>query len=155
MVKRGDPEVNRESKRKAARRPAFRKLMVKRSTRRSIGDGADVDVAELTKAQVREIERRIRDLDDPIRYLLVSDFGPRFKLYYEASDGVFVMNRPADATLFKRREVALAVKATLRDGIKLIRGRTVIRGGKRVPLLPKRMTRHTRVAQRRSRLTRS
>ena len=98
-------------------------------------DESDDDVGGLTKAQVREIERIRRDLDDPIRYLLVSDFGARFKLYYDASDGVYVMNNPAHATLFKRREAALAVRATLGDRIKIIRCKTKLKGGKRVPAL--------------------
>jgi hypothetical protein len=98
----------------------------------------DTDIEPLTKAQVREIERRIRDLDDPIRYLLVSDLGPRFKLYYEISDGVYVMNEPTQATLFKTRAAAVAVKTTLGPGIKIVRCRTRMRGGKRVPVLPQR-----------------
>jgi hypothetical protein len=96
---------------------------------------ADPDLEPLTKAHVRELERRFRDFDDPIRYLLVSDLGPRFKLYYEVSDGVYVMNDPSKGTLFKTRAAAVAVKATLGPGNKVVRCDTRIRDGKRVPVL--------------------
>ena len=120
------------------RRVARRKPTGRRGPEVVAPGDTDADAEPLTKAQVREIERRMRDLDDPTRYLLVSDLGPRFKLYYEVSDGVYVMNEPAQGTLFKRRAAAVAVKATLGPGIKLVRCKTRMRGGKRVPVLPQR-----------------
>jgi hypothetical protein len=99
---------------------------------------ADADLEPLTKAQIRELRRRIRDFDDPIRYLLVSDLGPRFKLYYDVSDGVYVMNDPSKGTLFKTRAVAVAVKATLGPGIRVVRCDTKIKDGTRVPVLRRR-----------------
>ena len=39
------------------------------------------DDEPLTRAQMRELDRRMKDLDDRTRYLLVSVFGPRFVLY--------------------------------------------------------------------------
>ncbi len=50
---------------------------------------------ELTPAQIRELRRRVADLDDVTRYLLVSQMAPRFALYYNVSDDVYVMNDPA------------------------------------------------------------
>ena len=68
---------------------------------------------ELTPSQIRELRRRMADFDDVTRYLLVSQMGPRFALYYNVSDDVYAMNNPRGATLFKRLKAALAVKALL------------------------------------------
>ena len=106
----------------------------RRADREGQSAGRD-DLGELTKAQLRKIERTARDLDDPTRYFLVSDFGPRFKLYYDLSNDVYGMNSPDRATLFKRRAAALAVRGTLGKRIKLVRCKTHVRNGKRVPVL--------------------
>ncbi|MBI2219378.1 MAG: hypothetical protein HYU51_19035 [Candidatus Rokubacteria bacterium] len=75
------------------------------------------------------------DLHDVTRYLLVSEMGPRFALYYNVSDDVYVMNDPRGATLFKRRAAALAVKALLGGGIRVLRCKTRRVDGARVPVL--------------------
>ena len=90
---------------------------------------------ELTPAQIRELRRRMADLDDVTRYLLVSQMGPRFALYYNVSDDVYVMNDPRGATLFKRRKAALAVKALLGGSIRLLRCESKRVDGVRVPAL--------------------
>jgi hypothetical protein len=92
----------------------------------------------MSPAQIREIERRIADLDNPVRYLLVSRLGPRFSLYYNVSDDLFAMNDPSGATLFKRRKAAESVKRTLGRGgrgIQLIECRSRQRNGASVPVL--------------------
>lgn len=91
----------------------------------------------LTSMQVREIKRRIADLDDPVRYLLASRMTPRFVLYYDLSDDTYILNDPRRATLFKRREVAESVRRLLGGRIKVIRCITKHRKGHRVPVLPK------------------
>ncbi len=91
--------------------------------------------AELTRAQVRELQRRVADHEDATRYLLVSQITPRFALYYNVSDDVFVMNDPTGATLFKRRAAAVAVKKLLRAGIRLVPCQSKREGGARVPIL--------------------
>ena len=53
-----------------------------------------------TPAQILEIERRVTDFDDPVRYLLVSRMVPRFSLYYNVSDDLYAMNDPSGATWF-------------------------------------------------------
>lgn len=58
---------------------------------------------ELSKPQVRELRRRVRDLEDRTRYLLVSVFTPRMALYYNVSNDTFGMNNPSLGTLFKQR----------------------------------------------------
>ncbi len=96
-----------------------------------------LDDEPLTKAQVRELRRRVADLDNPIRYLLVSQIAPRFKLYYNVADDHYVMNEPQGGTLFKRRKAALAVRQLLGPGVKVIRCTTKRDKGMRVPILPK------------------
>lgn len=75
---------------------------------------------ELSKSQLRELERRIRDMDDPRRYVLASEFAPKFVLYYEVSRDVYVMNELSAATVFKRRRAAVAIKALLGKGVRIV-----------------------------------
>ena len=46
---------------------------------------------ELSPAQRRELRRRLIDLRDPIRYLLVSNMGRRFALYYNIAEDVYYL----------------------------------------------------------------
>ena len=75
---------------------------------------------ELTKAQIREIERRVRDIDDPRRFVLASEFLPSFVLYYDVSNNVYVMNDLSAATVFKKRKAAVAIKALLGKGVRIV-----------------------------------
>lgn len=79
------------------------------------------DEEPLPPALIRELQRRLRDSRDPVRYLLVSEFGRRFMLYYNVSTGMFAMNNPGEGTLFKRREAAEAVKKILSKGISIVK----------------------------------
>jgi hypothetical protein len=96
---------------------------------------------DLPPAQIRKLQRRVADLEDPIRYLLVSEMGPRFALYYNVSEDVYAMNDPRGATLFKRRNAALAVKRLLGRGIRVVRCNSKRVDGVRVPVLPRRSRR--------------
>jgi hypothetical protein len=96
----------------------------------------DSDPDDLSPSQIRELRRRVADLKDPVRYLVVSGFGRRFALYYNVSDDVYVMNNPSGGTLFKRRNAALAVKQLLGSGTRIIRCTTRRRNGVRVPVIP-------------------
>lgn len=78
---------------------------------------------KLSKAEVRELQRRVRDLDDRSRYLLVSVFSRRMALYYNVSNDTFGMNDPSLGTLFKRRVAALAIQRLLRTGVRVIKCR--------------------------------
>lgn len=90
---------------------------------------------ELKPAQERALRRRLRDLDNPIRYLLVSQMGRRFALYYNVADDVYVMNDPRGATLFKRRNAAMAIRALLGPRIRLLRCNSKRVKDVRVPVL--------------------
>lgn len=86
------------------------------------------DEEPLAPAEIRELERRVRDIRDPVRYLLVSKFSRRFILYYNVLDDVFTMNKPSGGTLFKRREAAERMKQFLGKGVSVVRYTT--KGGK-------------------------
>jgi len=107
--------------------------------------GADDDFS-LSKAQLRELDRRIADAKDPVRYLIEGGFGPKFRLYYNVTDDVYVMNDPAHGTLFKRRTAAVAVQKLLGGGKCIVRCTTRRRKGQLIPVLalPKRTARGER-----------
>ncbi len=88
---------------------------------------SDADL-QLTRSQIKELERRIRDSEDPIRYFLASVMTPRFILYYNVSDDSYGMNDPDSATLFKRRLAAAAIQKLIGGGIKIVRCRVSKRG---------------------------
>jgi hypothetical protein len=129
-------------------RGPFRTTGPRRNRGASVGRAADhsgqVD-EELTPAQIRDLRRRVADLDDETRYMLVSQMGPRFALYYNVSDDVYVMDDPRGATLFKRRKAALAVRALLGGSIHVVRCKSKRISGVRVPVLSaKRQSRRPR-----------
>ena len=71
----------------------------------------------LSAAERRELERRIKDADDPRRYLLVSATLPWFSLYYEIQEDAWLIDDPRRATLFKRRAAALAIRELMKPGV--------------------------------------
>jgi hypothetical protein len=85
----------------------------KRARKRVRAAGTAVE-PELTAAERRELDRQVKDLDDPVRYLLASGLVPGFTLYYVLADDTYVLNDPRGATLFKRREAAARIKDLLR-----------------------------------------
>jgi hypothetical protein len=105
-------------------RDKHRKVRTTRSKPRSMrSEASDDDLAPLTKAQIRRLERSIKDLDDRTRYLIASALMPGFSFYYDVSSACYSLNRPETATLFKRRNAAVAVQGTLRDGHSVVRCR--------------------------------
>jgi hypothetical protein len=70
----------------------------------------------LTKRQLAELERRVADAMDPVRYVIVSSFLPKFSLFYCPSDGMFVMNEIPDTARSKRKAEALALARALECG---------------------------------------
>jgi hypothetical protein len=73
----------------------------------------DSDAPPLSKGDIAELRRRTKDLDDPVRYVIISPFSRRFSLYYIPADGLFVMNEILPSCLFKRKAEADAVAAVL------------------------------------------
>jgi hypothetical protein len=67
----------------------------------------------LSKEWIEEIKRRVREAEDPIRYMIASDLSRRFVLYYNVSSDSFVMNSPEHGTQFKRLEIAERVARLL------------------------------------------
>ncbi len=98
------------------------------------------DEEPLSRAQIKILERRIRDSRDPIRYMLLSEFSRRFILYYNVSDDVYAMNNPSGGTLFKRREAAERVKTLLGKRITVVKFTTKGGGLKRLSPHPPRLT---------------
>jgi hypothetical protein len=80
----------------------------------------DPDPDEMSPEDLRELRRRIREANDPRRYLLASVFSTSFVLYYEVERDVYVMNDHNSATAFKSRRAAEAVLGTLSEHIVLI-----------------------------------
>ena len=76
----------------------------------------DDDFPPLTKAQIAELKRRVAEMDDPTRYLVVSAFSNRFALYYDVESNCYTHNRPEGATAFKSLDVAKAVLKALSEG---------------------------------------
>ena len=81
------------------------------------------DPPPLTPAQMRELKRRVLDLKDRRRFLLVSAFTARTAFHYDVSRSTWGMNDPSLGTLFKRRATATAVQRLLRDGVQVVRWR--------------------------------
>ena len=67
----------------------------------------------------KELARRVRDADDPTRYMVVSELTRRTIFYYNVSHDGFVMNDPTGGTLFKRREAAESIRRLLRPGVSI------------------------------------
>ena len=69
----------------------------------------------LTKAQKKELDRRLADMLDPMRYVIVSPFSRTFSLFYQPGDGTYIMNEIPESTWFKRKVEALAVANSIED----------------------------------------
>lgn len=95
---------------------------------RDLGESTQSAPEPLSRSQLRELRRRIRDVEDRTRYLLVSAFTRRFVLYYDVSNDTFAMNAPSSGTLFKRRTAAIAIQRLLRPGVEVVRCRADRRG---------------------------
>lgn len=86
------------------------------------------ELPPLTAAQLKETRRRIADLDDRARYILVSAFTPKFVLIYNVSEDTYGSHAPTHASLFKRRKTAAAVARLLGRGIEILPCRVDKRG---------------------------
>jgi len=78
----------------------------------------------LTKAQVRELEHRVKQIEDPRRWVVHSPLPGGIKsrgFYYLVDLHGYTMDAK-EATLFKKREIAVAVGAAL-DNLRRKQGR--------------------------------
>ena len=70
----------------------------------------------LSPEWAREINKRVRDIENPIRYIITSALSRRFVFFYNVSTDTFAVNKPEEGTLFKRRELAVRVAEILGKG---------------------------------------
>src|SRR3990172_7186680 len=80
----------------------------------------DDDFPPLTNTQIKEIKRRKEDYDDRTRYLLASVYNSNFVLHYNISDEVYILNRPEQATLFKRRNTAQLIRSNTKNRLQIL-----------------------------------
>lgn len=86
------------------------------------------EIRDLSGTERRELERTIKDLEDPTRYLLASSIGLRIMLYYNIGDDTYTWDEPNNATLFKRKAAAVKIRTMLGSGVKVLECRVDKRG---------------------------
>jgi len=65
---------------------------------------------DLSPEQIRELKRRVKDMEDPVRYVIHNDLLPagRWRMFFNVSDDTWCDDINT-ATLFKRARYARAV----------------------------------------------
>jgi hypothetical protein len=91
-------------------------------------DSVSVEDDSLSAAQKRELMRRMDDSLDRKRYILATVLADRFVLFYNVSEDTYCWDDPDDATLFKRRRAALAMRGLLDGNVKVVPCRVDARG---------------------------
>jgi len=106
------------------------------------------------KAWKRELERRVRDMDDSRRFMITAPLTKRHQLFYDVTSDTYAWNDARCATLFKRRAMAAAVARQLCSFDEIVecrvdrKERLVLASvAKAQPRRSRRKTRHTRRAQ--------
>ena len=74
---------------------------------------------EMSLADYRELMRRVKDMDDPTRYMIVSALSPKMILYYDVSENVFC-SEPSGRTMFKRKAHANAIAKQLDNDVQVV-----------------------------------
>jgi hypothetical protein len=97
--------------------------------------GMKLEDLVLSAEELRRLRQGSASVRETRRYLIVSRVTPGFAFYYNVTDHGFGFNRPEQATLFHQRKQAEAVAALLGFGIEVVRCRTQVRKGARVPLV--------------------
>ena len=100
-------------------------------------DEPDDDPWEMSPREVKELRRRVADLKDKTRYMLVVPFLPGSMMYYDVSTDCYAWNNPAGGTLFKRKKAAEAIRRLLGSGVVVVECSLARRNGVDVPILPK------------------
>lgn len=62
-----------------------------------------------------ELKRRVHDLDDPVRYVIVSSIFRRWSTVYDVANNVYCHEYIADGCLIKDRKLAQAIAKQLGD----------------------------------------
>lgn len=70
----------------------------------------------LSKKSLAELKRRMRDFDDPTRYVIAHGLTRKHASFYELERDVYFMNEITPGCLFRRREHAEAVARSLDRG---------------------------------------
>ena len=125
--------ISHGMRRAPKRRTRVLSMKNSRNAVRAVSKSA-ADESPLSREWEREIARRVRDFDDPLRYMLVSEFTRKFILYYNVTSDSFAMNDPALGTLFKRIQAAESVKKLLGRGVTVVK--FTAKGGKLKRLSP-------------------
>ena len=115
-----------------ARRPGD--LSPTRTLRLETTDG-EVEDLVLSAAELARLRQTMADVREARRFVIVSQVIRGYVMYYNVSDHGFVLNNPAAATLFLKREAAEAVAALLHDGVRVLRCQTRMAKGVRVPIV--------------------
>jgi|GEM_PF-1045043 len=96
--------------------------------------GIDNGFEPMSRAEIRELKRRVADSNNPVRYVVFSDIvgDGRWRLWLDVSTDGYGMSID-QATLFKREHVARAVAKLYSDGRKnaLRIAKITTKGGKR------------------------
>jgi hypothetical protein len=111
-------------------------LSPRRRLRLRTTDGGVEDLI-LTADELRRLRQTIADVRENRRFLIVSRLSRGHAFYYNVTDHGYAMNRPDHATLFLKRDQAQAVAALLSPGVRVVRYRTRVRNGVRVPVVPR------------------
>lgn len=83
---------------------------------------ADASFPPLSRKELAELRRRVKETDDPTRYAIASSCTKQHVLFYDVQHNHYILNQIEPTCLFRQREHALAI-ATLLDGPR-DRGRT-------------------------------
>ncbi len=76
------------------------------------------EVVSLSRSERRILSERIKDSNDPVRYIVVSELIPRKRyFYYIAHDNCYGMEID-QASQFKRRDIAEVICKALDKGVK-------------------------------------
>jgi hypothetical protein len=70
---------------------------------------------KLHRKDAAELERRLRDMRDPVRYVVVSSFSAKWAMVYDVAENVYCHQHIAGGCLIKDRRVAAVIARSLDD----------------------------------------
>jgi hypothetical protein len=109
--------------------------------RRSMRNSND-NVEPLSRTEERELKRRLDDVRDRTRYILISNLLPGYTMFYNVSEDTFTLNDPQYATIFKRRPTPRMIKDILGERGEAVKCRVDTHGYLIPHSLPKTITKH-------------